>query len=166
MRILSIISLLLFSVSVVGQTTDTFSTLQFDEVIMFDFSGGKNANLYIVDKNGKLATSIIKSVKLDKTTIATLNSKLNSKKSFGSPTASCFEPHLGFVYYFKGKIVGHITICLDCNKLVSSLDIPAQKQGKIGQGKDVYYIADGLSEDFRRFLQSLLEKKSFSHQAG
>ena len=93
-----------------------------------------------------------------------MSSKLGDKKSFGGVTAFCFDPHVGFVYYLKGKVVAHISVCVDCNRLRSSIDIPAQKQGKVGNGDDVYYIASGLSKSFRQFINTLLQKNQFSHQ--
>ena len=131
---------------------------------MYDFDGGKGSDLYIVDDKGQLAKSISKQFQLDKGSFTKLNKKLSERKSYGSPTAACFDPHLGFVYYLKGKVVGHVTICLDCNRLYSSIKIIAQQQGKIGQGKEAYYISDGLSQSFRNFLNTLLIKKKFSHQ--
>ena len=118
----------------------------------------------IVDKNGKLAPTISKKATLPGTTINILNSKLGSKKSYGNGTAACYDPHLGFVYYLKNKIVAHVSICLECNRLNSSIDIPAQKQGKVGEGNEIYYISDGLSNSFRKFLTNLLIKYRFSHR--
>jgi len=131
---------------------------------MYDFSGGKDFNQYIVGNKGQLATSITKYIQLDKETISSLNQRLGSKSSFGGGEAACFTPHLGFVYYLKDKIVAYITICLDCNILVSSIPLDAQKQGRIGEGEDAYYMADGPSKVFRLFLNDLLKKYKFSHQ--
>jgi hypothetical protein len=164
MRIISIILLLTLSLASKGQIKNPFLTLTYDKVIMYDFEGGKGSDLYIIDDNGQLAKSISKQVTLDKVTVTKLNTKLGDRKSYGGGTAACFDPHLGFVYYVKDKIVGHITICLDCNRLRSSIDIIAQKQGKVGQGKDAYYVSDGLSNSFRQFLNGLLIKNNFSHQ--
>lgn len=138
--------------------------LKFDKVIMYDFSGGKGWNPSIVDDKGQLATSITKQVNLDKESAINLSRRLGEKKSFGGGSAACFEPHLGFVYYLDNKIVAHITICLGCNVLVSSIPLDAQKQGKVGQGKDVYYLGAGPSKIFRKFLNGLLKKHNFSHQ--
>ena len=146
------------------QTKNPFLSLKFDEVIMYDFQGGKGSDLSIVEDNGKLAKSVTKQALLDNENISKLNSKLGDPKSYGCTTAACFEPHLGFVYYLKDTIVAFVTICLDCNRLVSSLDINAQKQGQLGQGEDAYYTLDGLSGSFREFLNQLLIKNNFSHQ--
>lgn len=163
MRLLGFLFFLILSITSKSQN-NPFLTLKFDKLIMYDFAGGKGSDLYIVDDKGQLAKSISKQIRLEKGNITKLNKKLGEKKSYGNPTAACFDPHLGFVYYLKGKIAGHITICLDCNRLHSSIKIIAQQQGKVRQGKEVYYISDGLSESFRNFLNILLVRYNFSHQ--
>jgi hypothetical protein len=147
----------------IGQVQKPFLAQKFDKVIMYDFEGGKGIAMRIVEKE-KLVKTIRKQIQLDSHEISQLNIKLCEKLSYGGGTASCFDPHLGFVYFFEGKIVGYITICLDCNRLYSSIDIPAQKQGKHGDGKNVEYTADGLSKSFRKFLNELLKKYGYSHQ--
>ena len=151
-------------ISANSQANNPFLKLKFDKVVMYDFEGTKGYNLYIVNEKGQLATSITKQTQLDKEAIINLNAKLGNKKSYGCGTAACFDPHLGFVYYLNGKVIAQITICLDCNRLSSSIDIKAQKQCKTGSGKDVYYICDGMSRTFRLFLIGLLKKHNFSHQ--
>lgn len=151
--------------NVQSQTSNLFTKLKFDKVVMYDFEGGKGHGiLSIVDENGKLATTVSKQIQLNKETITQLNTKLESKRSYGCATAACFDPHLGFVYYLKDKIIAHITICLDCNRLYSSIDIKAQKQCKTGNGKDIYYLCDGMSKSFRQFLINIMKKNKFSHQ--
>lgn len=146
-----------------NKINNPYSKLKYDKVIIYDFSGGKDFNQYIVN-NGHLATSVVNKAELDKQNIAILNECLGKKTSFGNGESACFEPHLGFVYYRDNKIVAYITVCLDCNVLVSSLPLEAQQQGKIGEGKNAYYMADGPSKSFRLFLNSILKKYNFSHQ--
>ena len=141
-----------------------FLNLKFDKVVFYDFEEDGEKGSLIVDNNGKCLQKILKQVKLDITTIKQLNLKLGNKKSYGNGTAACFDPHCGFVYFLKNKPVGQITICLDCNRLHSNIDIPAQKQGKQGEGKDVYYMLDGLSKSFRQFINRVLIKNKFTHQ--
>ena len=102
-----------------GNAKNPYSKLKFDKLIMYDFSGGKGWNEYVVDKKGNLATSITQQVQLDVKSIANFNRLLGDKTSFGGAEASCFTPHLGLVYYRKDKIIAYITICLDCNVLIS-----------------------------------------------
>jgi hypothetical protein len=165
MKHLLIYTILFFSIPSFSQK-NPFSKLQFDKVVMYDFSGGKGAEDFsIINQKGKLAKSVTKEIVLDKNTIVMLNQKLESRKSFGAGTASCFDPHLGIVYYYKDKPVAHISICMDCNRLSSSKEIPAQNQGKTGEGKETYYFLDGMSKSFRNYLNGLLKKYNFSHQA-
>lgn len=164
MRILFFLLLFTLSLSSNGQTKNPFLSLKFDKVVFYDLQDIGEKGSLIIDNDGKPLQTIIKQVQLDTTTIKKLSITLGDKKSYGNGTASCFDPHCGFVYFLKGKPVGQITICLDCNRLYSSIDIPAQKQGKQGQGKDAYYILDGLSKSFRQFINGLLMKNTFSHQ--
>ncbi len=163
---LRILLFLLFMpfISMAQGSKNPFLTSKFDKVVIYDFEGGKGADLSIIDEKGQLAKSVKKQRQLDSTTIKKLSSKLGDKKSYGGVTAFCFDPHVGFVYYLKGKVVAHISICLDCNRLHSSIDIQAQKQGKVGSGEAVYYRANGLSKSFRQFINTLLQKNQFSHQ--
>ena len=164
MRIITIILLLIFSISLRGQTNNPFINLKFDKVIFYDFDDIGEKELIITDITGKFLQTILKQVQLDTKTISKLNFKLGDRQSYGKGTAACFDPHCGFVYYLNGKPVAQVTICLGCNALYSSIDIPAQKQGKQGKGMDVYYILEGLSKTFRQFINALLIKNKFGHQ--
>jgi hypothetical protein len=162
MRIIALFFLLALSIFSKGQTSNPYLKLHYDKVIMYDFVGIKGLSLLIVDDKGQLSKSVKKQVQLEKGTISKLNVKLGDRKSFGEQPAACFDPHLGIVYYLAGKIVGHITICLSCHRLVSSINLPSQRQGRVGKGKDSDYIRDGISEKFQKFLEDLLLKNNFS----
>ena len=157
MHLSSLLIFITLSLSSIGQATDPFQKLKFDKVVIYDYESGRQENL-IVDKNQQLIKSIKKQVELLKPTIDSLNNRLTNKESYGNITAMCFNPHLGIIYYLKDKIVAHISVCLDCNVLRSSIDIPAQKQGEAGEGNSAYYTADGLSKSFRQFLNDLLKR--------
>ncbi|RKS19073.1 hypothetical protein CLV94_3024 [Flavobacterium endophyticum] len=130
---------------------------------MYDFSGGKESDISIITDKGKLSETVNQQVILDEKTSKQLSLKLGSKLSYGTGTASCFDPHLGFVYYLKGKVVAHVSVCLQCNRLRSSVTIPAQKQGKTGNGDEAYYLLDGMSDSFKQYLNNLVIKYKFSH---
>jgi len=164
MKLLIATLLFVFAYSASGQTSNPFLSLKFDKVVIYDFEGGKDLGIYIVDEHGQFAKTIHKQIQLDKSTIKTLNSKLGDKKSYGGSTASCFDPHLGIVYFLSDKAVANISICLDCNRLRSTIDIKAQEQGKVGTGDNAYYLGDGLSQSFRLYLNDILKKYNFSHQ--
>lgn len=160
--------IILFStilISITGQVRNPFSELKYDRVVMYDFAGGKgSSDVFIINDKGQLAKTVINQVQLNKETISSLSKRLGQEESYGGVQAACFDPHLGFVYYDHGKVVAHISICLDCNVLHSSVDIPAQMQGKTGRGNNVYYLGGGLSKSFRQFLNGLLVVNKFSHQ--
>jgi hypothetical protein len=165
MRTLTSLVLFLTTVcSLSAQTKNPFQNLKFDKVIFYDFEENAEKGSFIVDNNGKPLQRLIKQVQPDTTTIKALNSKLGDKRSYGHGTAACFDPHCGFVYFLKGKPIAQVTICLGCNRLRSTIEIPAQKQGKHGQGKDAYYLFDGLSKSFRQYINNTLRKYNFSHQ--
>jgi hypothetical protein len=147
-----------------GQKTEPLKQLKYDKIVFYDYviSGEKNGS--IVDQNGKSKVKVVKSVVLDPATGRVLTDKVTSKGSYGKGTAFCFDPHCGFVYYLARKPVCQIQICLECNRLSSSVEIEAQKQGKHGSGQETYFLLDGLSKDFRKYIDSLLKKYSFSHQ--
>lgn len=164
MRILLFFIMLHLTGTLAAQVDNPFLQIKTDSLVMYDFVGGKGGNLYIVNDDGTLANTISKSVTLDKNVSLQLMHKLGSKTSYGGGVAACFDPHLGFVFYNKGKLVAHVTVCLDCNRLHSSIDLKAQKQGETISGNDNYYTAQGMSKSFRIFLNTLLKKHKFSHQ--
>lgn len=134
-------------------------------MVFYDFGGRPEEEiLSIIEKDGKLHKSVIKSTKPDKLTANKFTVSLGQKESYGNGTAACFDPHLGVVYYSKGKPLGHVTICMSCNRLYPSLDIRAQEQGKQGKGIDVYYTLNGMSKKFRKEINSILIEYKFSHQ--
>ena len=161
MKIVTAFLLLFFIHSASGQ----YTTVKFDKVIMYDFKAeSEGEDIYIVNAKGVLAKNIAKQIELTKQDVRSLNSKVENKKSYGEATAPCFNPHLGLVYYLKDKIVAHITVSLECNRLHSSIEIAAQKQGKVSISTDIYYTGTGLSKSFKAFINSLLHKYNFSHQ--
>lgn len=159
-----IFAFLSVSVDTAQQKSNPFLKLKFDKVVIYDYGPGPEKGAPIVNARGELAKSIKKKAQLSATSVQQLNKKLGERSSYGSTTAFCFDPHLGVVYFLKDKIVAHISICFSCNRLRSSIDLPAQKQGKVGEGKEAYYLADGLSKSFRLFLNKLVKANHFSHQ--
>ncbi len=82
--------------------------------------------LLIVDDRGNLVYTIIKKVNLSKSKIKEILDFLSNSTSFGGEAATCFESHLGFVFYEKDKPLEHVSICLVCNGLNSSLPLAGE----------------------------------------
>lgn len=120
---------------------------------------------HVIDKQGNFAFPILKRVVITQAESAWLTKALNSKKSFGDGEAGCFDPHLGFVFYSGGKITGHLTICVGCNRLHSSQNIPAQQQDKYATEEgDVYYLGQGMSKKFLSGLDKVLAHYDFKYR--
>lgn len=118
---------LLFDYYKQDQINNPFLSLEFDKAILYDYEpAGEDPSL--INKEGQIIATarIKKQVTLDIKTIQTLSKKMGENSSYGQVTAMCFRPHLGIVYYRKGKAVRHVLICLECNILRADIDIPAQ----------------------------------------
>ena len=128
--------------------------IKFDQVCMYDYH--PTYDVYydlIADGHGRLIpTETIKNtVLLDDSTTRQLTLLLGNSSSYGDDIMRCFIPHLAFVYFLDKKIVFHVSICLTCNNLRPSIDIPAHSTGR------------GMTKLFRDFLNDLLEKYEFSN---
>jgi hypothetical protein len=162
-----IISTYTLNINAQSNLTNPYLKLKYDSVIVYDFVWYSRTSDFvpIIDSKGNLAKTVKKKAKLDNNTIGELSKQLGLKSSYGEGTAFCFEPHFGIVYYKGGKPVAYINVCFACNILDSNLRIPAQEQGKQGTGDESYYVLDGMSKSFRKYLNTILKRYNFSHQA-
>ena len=143
-----------------------YLTLACDSMLFYDFDCGTDGGIPIINDKGALAHEIIKSVKPDKSTANEFNKIIGLHSSYGSSQAACFEPHLGVVYYKRGKAVASINICTSCNILKSSLPITAMHQGAAyGEGSGAYYTQAGMSKILRAYLNSQIARYHLSHPA-
>lgn len=153
--------------------SNPYATLTYDSLLIYDFEyfdfsvRPRKRLMSILDENGELVSTILKSVKLTTNEAKELSQKIGSKPSYGQLIAACFDPHLGMVYYENGQVKEHITICLACNYPKSSLVIAARNQGgeKMEDGS-MYYKLSGFSKSFRQYLNDIKKKYNFSAQIG
>lgn len=127
-----------------------FNKLTYNKVILYEFDGGK-PYLNIVEENGKLSEVITKQWELSQAQADSLLTLLADKSTYGSGSAACFTPHMGIVLYQNTQVVMHISICLDCNYLSSSIPIPAM--GKMATG-----LPNGFSSRGKATLQKLSDR--------
>lgn len=166
MKIKLTLLLLLFSGILLHAQDNPFLKLTYDSVVIYDFeSRGKTTQqLSIVSDSNTLASDIKKASALSTGESQRLSERIGQKESYGQGVAACFDPHLGIVYYKNGKHIAYITVCIDCNRLESSLEIQNQKQGKqVSDEGDEFYTAIGMSKQLRKHLNHLLKKYGFSH---
>lgn len=132
--------------------------LKYDSVVMYSFISKKGTEPFILDKEGKSIHHILQKTSIDKQMVLSMHDYLGSKRSFGEPVSPNFEPNFGFVYYYQGVVVAQISICLEANRLLSTLELDAQKQGRVREGNHEYYIGEGLSYHFKSYLKMLINK--------
>ncbi len=94
---------------------------EFEKVIAFKMTGEYGE----VIENGKISDKVTgKGKQLEDKEVEELLNIFTDKSTYGEEVASCFEPHVGYVFYGeKNKIVGHSTICLACNWMKTSPNI-------------------------------------------
>lgn len=138
-----------------------FDTLKYDKVIAYDYNGSPEMQIVINGKVMPLKERMFKQAELTKEQISKLNKTLGDKKSYGGGTAACFDPHFGVVYFKENKIVGHISICMGCNFLESTPDIPAENSHKTDLCDECY--ARGFSKFGRKNISALVKELKFSH---
>lgn len=122
-----------------------FDTIDFNKVIAYDFDGREERYPSVINsRNGLFAPVVIRQKELNLKQIDYLLDFITDNKTYGESTAACFIPHLSFVF-FKGKKRKYvIDICLDCNYLISTSEIPATQHKKMT-------FEDGTSYGLRGF---------------
>jgi hypothetical protein len=113
---------------------NAFLPLKYDKAVAYNYNG--EGDIEIIDENGKLAKGIKKSIELDSSQVIVITNVLSDKSTYGGDVASCFDPHLGLVFYKGEKVAGYVSVCLECNYLISSIEIPAAKSGFSKLGGD------------------------------
>jgi hypothetical protein len=142
-----------------------FNKLDYNKVIAYDYEGGKGEGVIDIITDGKLAPTVKQQKELTQEQVDGLTNYLGANSTYGGSKAFCFDPHLGIVFYKDNKIVAHISICLECNYLSSSIKIPAAEVKKIKIGDDFEYPAEGFSKLARQKINSLCKQLNFSHCA-
>jgi hypothetical protein len=142
-----------------------FNKLDYNKVIAYDYEGGKGEGGINIITDGKLAPTVKQQKELTQEQVDDLTNYLGANSTYGGNKAACFDPHLGIVFYKDRKIVAHISICLECNYLSSSIKIPATAVKKFKIGDDFEYPAEGFSKLGRQKINSLCKQLNFSHCA-
>lgn len=147
-----------------AKNRNPFNKLSYDSVISYDFKGNGDNSII---KNGSLNKRlIVKSITLSKKQIKSITKTIGNKSSYGGSTMSCFDPHLGIVYYKNGLIVAHINICFECNYLTTYPTLPNNLfMFKEKEETDLVYL-EGFSEKGKNELMKICNELNFSHCKG
>jgi hypothetical protein len=106
-----------------------FAKLKYDSVVAYNYNTDDEYNYdeeLIVNKKINKGVGITCTKKLDKEEIKQITDILIDTATYGNGTAACFEPRFALIFFKKAKIVAVIEICLECNRLSSSVEIYAQ----------------------------------------
>ncbi len=136
-----------------------FDTIEYDKVIAYDFDGRHEKHTVIL-KNGQFVSTVIKQQFLTQAQADQILNALTKKSSYGGQTAACFEPLFAIVFFKSNKMVNQINVCLDCNYLESSIEIPAQLKNTIKIEKEVYSMI-GFSKKGAKAIKRLCKEIDF-----
>lgn len=155
----SILLIILFSpLALVGQN-NPFSLLRYDKVLAYEYQGEGGLKIEVCLENEE--EKISNTIELKQYQVEELEKLFTSDTSYGTTTASCFDPHFAVVYYAKDEILASVSICLDCNYLISSLEIPATSKKFIIVSDDYSYPAKGFSPTARKSIHAFCEEIGF-----
>lgn len=136
-----------------------FDTLKYDKVIAYDFDG-RHEKYYVIEKYGWFVNTISKQQYLTQKQTDKLVKALTNKSSYGESTAACFEPHFAVVFFKNNKMVNQVNVCLDCNYLMSTIEIPAQSAKTIVMDS-ISYPMNGFSKKGVKAVTSLCKELNF-----
>ena len=104
---------------------DPFAKLDYDKVVAYEYQPKEEEPII---HEGKLAKKIYATTVLTKEQVKSWNKIITDTATYGGETASCFQPHMGVVYYKGDKVVAHVSVCMACNFLQCSENvvIPAE----------------------------------------
>jgi hypothetical protein len=142
------------------KTGSPFDTLNYDKVIAYDFDG-RHERYSVIDRNGWFESTISKQHYLTQQQIDKLLRSLTNKSSYGGNTAACFEPHFAVVFYINNKMVNQINVCLDCNYLESTIEIPAQSAKRSIMIDSTAYPLIGFSKKGVKAITGLCKELGF-----
>lgn len=76
-------------------------------------------------ENGKISNKITgKKETIEGEEMEALIKIFRDRSTYGNVAASCFEPHVAYIFYGKkDNMLGHATICLTCNWMKMNPDI-------------------------------------------
>ncbi|WP_130735037.1 hypothetical protein [Flavobacterium sp. J27] len=128
-----------------------FDSLKFNKVIAYDFDGMEEGDLHVVvDKGNYFSPVVLRQKELTLEQINLFINFITKPETYGEGTKSCFQPHLGVVFYQNEKAIFEIDICLDCNYLIATTEIPAMNHKKMILNDITEYSLIGFSKQGKR----------------
>jgi hypothetical protein len=111
---------------------NVFASVVYDKVVAYNYDGEDGSE--IITGNGQLAKKIKQQIELNQSQIVKITNVLCDKVTYGGAMAKCFTPHFGLVFYQANQPTAFVSICLHCNSLISSREIPNAVGGFSDEG--------------------------------
>lgn len=140
-----------------------FDKLGYDKIIAYDFAGSEEPYFSVINSQGKFVPVVLGQQFLSQVQADKILSTLASKLTYGEATAACFQPHFALVLYKNNKMTNQISICLDCNYLISDLVIPAETHKKVNEGTKNEYAITGFTEKGKKAIIDLCKELNFTY---
>lgn len=140
-----------------------FSRLEYDKVIAYDFAGSEEPYASVIDEKGKFIPVVLGQCSLTQEQSDTILSTLTKNSTYGEATAACFKPHFALVLYKDNKKISQINVCLDCNYLISDIEIPAETHKKINKGTKDEYVMIGFTKSGKTAIIDLCTELNFRY---
>lgn len=149
------------SLTISGKLKRPFDKLVFNKVIAYDYDGSEEPYPSIFDRDKQFIPIVEKQRALSELQTRQVIDLLTSTNTYGGTTAACFQPHLSIVFYNNENPVFVTDICLGCNYLNASVEIPAMHFKKIGKGTGNEYSAIGFSKKGKSGIRLLCKQLDF-----
>lgn len=137
-----------------------FKNLNYNKVIAYDYEGNEE-QFNSITKGGNFIPVVTQQKFLNHKQVERIIALFTDEKTYGETTAACFNPHMAVVFYNGNEIVFTIDICLGCNYLNASKEIPAMKHNKITFDDGDFYYAIGFTESGKRKIRSFSKELGF-----
>lgn len=142
-----------------------FNKLDYDKIIAYEFQGDEEANLAVINEDGKFIPIIEKQHFLTQEQADKIISALTEKSSYGESSAFCFNPNFGLVFFKGNDKINQINICLSCNDSTSEIDIPARRHKVFNKGTVDEYTATGFTPKGKAAIVDLCKELNFSYKS-
>lgn len=115
----------------------------YDSVLAYSFNKrwfGEDNQIITEYKSELNQSAELPGVKLSDDQTMRILQILNDVSTYSGQPGACFDPRMGLVFYGAGKVVAHVSICFECNRLRSfpdiNADVYARYAGYFGFGKE------------------------------
>ena len=134
-------------IEIKSQAPKPFNNLKYNKVIAYDFDGIQEPYPSVINsRNNAYAPVILRQKELTEKQVEFLIDFLTDNKTYGEYTSACFDPHMGIVFYENEQRKFVVNICLDCNYLISTIEIPSTQFKTVTFDEGGSYGLRGFSE--------------------